>query len=374
MRFIVEEAITKNIVERDLQVLDPQVIRPLSGPATISFTIAYGTTDVKLLAFGHLIHVEEKWGNTTRIIASGIVQPAPDTEIDDAGNMKVTARGFSSYLDGIPWLDNYNPVVVDPFAIVQRIWNHVQSQPNGNIGVTVQPASSGTFMLPGFGFDGETLTIEFFAIFIRATDFNDCMEQMNKLARDIPFDYTEISTWNPERTVVNKVLQLEYPRRGVEQPNISFVLGENVVGATPVAETEIDYISSVIIQSWWPGKTYSATFTNPPVNRFRRVLLEQDTLVNSRERSAALARRKLTRKQIPPHWSQITVEREHPNAPLGTYELGDDILVEGFLPWTGNIREWHRIMGWTVDDVSGTIVLDLKHRDAFNYDPIQFQG
>lgn len=371
MRVIVEEAITGIILDRDLPVQDLSVVKLLSGPATVTFVLKWGTTDIKLKAYGHMLHIEERVGGVNRILASAIVQPS---EIDENGDLKVTALGFSSYIDGIPWLDNYNPISVDPFAIVQRIWNHVQSQPNGNIGVVVTPASSGTFLLPGFGFDGETLNIEFFAIFVRATDYTDCLQQMNKLARDIPFDYQEISAWNVTRTAVTRELRMSYPRRGVRQPNLAFVLRENVIGATPTPEAEIDYISSVIIQSWWPGRTYNTTFTNPPVNRYRRVLLEQDTLINSRERSAAWGKRKLTRKQIPPHWSQITIDMNHPNAPYGTFELGDEIMVQGYMPWTGEIKEWHRIMGWTVDDGSSIMTIDLKHVDAFNYDPIQFNG
>lgn len=376
MKFIVEEAVTRNILSRDLAVMPGyQVVPALSGPAQMEIEIPYGhesSQGINFRAWGQYIHAEATLPNGDRkIIASCIVKNALVDQ--NSSNLKIQAEGFSNYGKGIPWIDNYNPIAVDPFEIVLRIWNHLQTQTNGNIGVTVGPASSGTILLPGFGFDGTNLIINFFAIFVRAVDFRDCADEMNKLARDIPFDYKEISAWNSSRTIVNRNLTMYYPRVGNQRNDLAFRIGENVMAAEPTPEAEIDWVSDIIIRGWFPGKVYSSTVSNPDPTRFRRAIKEEDASVNSQERAAVWAKRRLTRRQIPKHFSSITIEAYHPNAVFGTWELGDEILVQANFPWLGPIAEWHRIMSYSFDDDAGKIQLNLKHRDSFNYDPIEFE-
>lgn len=352
---------------------DKTVMPVLSGPAQLEISVPYGKTDIQFKKFGQYIHVEvELPTGGSKIIASCIVK---DCTIDpDTAALKIQAEGFANYGKDMPWLDNYNPIAVDPFEVVQRIWNHLQTQPNGDIGVTVGPASSNTILLPGFGFDGTELVINFFAIFVRAIDFRDCADEMNKLARDIPFDYLELSEWNEDRTIINRKLWMYYPRVGAQRNDLTFRMNENILGFEPAAEAEIDWVSDVIIRGWWPGSVYSSQVSNPDPTRFRRVIKEEDASVNSRERAAVWAQRRLTRKQIPPHFSRITIDAYHPHALFGTWQLGDEILVQAEYPWMGTISEWHRIMSYTLDDVKGQCTLDLKHRDAFNYDPLEFEG
>lgn len=374
MRFIVEEAVTGVILTRDLQVREPKLVRRLTGYAELEFAIAYqepSVEGIRFRAYGQIIHVEKIVNGTRKIIASCIVQP---TEMDDNnGTLMVRALGFSSYPEEIPWLQNYNPIAVDPFEIVQRIWTHVQSYPQGNMNVLVTPASSGTLLLPGFGFDGIKLVIEFFAIFVRAVDFRDCGKEISKLARDIPFDYLEVSEWNADRTAINKRIELDYPKRGVKRTALSFRFRENIIDGVPTPESQIEWTSDVIIRGWWPGRVYSSNLANADPKRFRRVMMEEDAKINSRERSAVWARRKLKRRQVPSYWSSITIDMHHPNAPFGSWDLGDSIYVEGFMPWVGNVKAWHRIVAYMIDEASGLCQLELKHEGAFNYDPLELE-
>lgn len=373
MKFIVEEAVTGNILSRDLAVLEPKVTPRLTGAATMEFMVPHGdwsTEGFSLKPWGQFIHCEQELLDGRRVItASCIVNTCivdPETSA-----LRVTAEGFSNYGKGIPWLDNYNPIAEDPFAIVARIWWHLQGQPNGDIGVQVLPASSNTILLPGFSFDGTEFILNFFCIFIRQTDFRDCADEMNKLARDIPFDYLELSEWNYDRTAVNRTLLMSYPRRGVERNELAFRLGENVLNAVPKAEAEIDWVSDVLIRGWLPGRVSSAQLSNHDPTRFRRIVKEEDVAINSQERAAVWAKRRLARKQIPPHFESITIDGFHPAAPFGSWELGDEIFVQAEFPWLGPVAEWHRIMSYSFDDATGKCELELKHRDAFNYDAIE---
>lgn len=381
MRFILQEIMSRQIVDRDVEFVEPKVSRMLSGPCQIEGKIPYrgpGSYQITPKNWGHFIHVEEEFptptGKVRKIIATGIVDPS--SEVDESGNMNLKAKGFSNYPSGIPWLQNWNPITVDPFHAFQKVWDHLQSFPNGNMNVSIYPADSGTFMLPGWSFNGIELNLEFFAVFQRMSDMRDCGEYLNNLARDIPFDFVEHSTWNSTHTDIDLSIELGYPRLGTDQQAMVFRQGENALQMKAKPEVEIEYASDVIVKGWMPGKVYSSQFSNPAADRLRRVVKESDMNVNSKERAAVWAKRKLTRRQVPKYWEQVVVDEWHDSAPFGQWDVGDEMLVEGNMPWAGEterVSAKHKIVGWQRDGTGKATVM-LKHSGAFNYDPIEYAG
>lgn len=389
-RFVIEEARTNRIVTYDLPVSSPKIMRKLSGSSIIEFDVDYRDPRVidpdtglpiVFKPWGHWCHVEYGTHSGRKIWASGIFKPS---EVDPkTGILHAEFEGFSAYPNGIPWLQNWNPIAVDPFEVVDKIWKHIQSYSNGNLGVVpysgnssskVIPPVSNTQMLPGFSFDGKLLIIDFFAIFIRAIDFTDCGDYINKLARDIPFDYFEEAEWNSDRTAISKFLRLGYPEGGVTQENLSFRLNENIFEAKSRIESEIEWTSDIIIRGWFPGKVYSSQITNSDPIRYRRTVLEEDVNINSNERASAWAHRQLTRRQFPNYWESVIVNMYHPNAPFGSYDVGDTIRIQGEMAWIGEVDQAHKIIAISVDPSTNTCELSLRAEGAFNYDPIYFQG
>jgi hypothetical protein len=372
-RFIVEEARTGRILTRDLTVQKPQVMRVLSGGCHIECDVDFRDTSnagIYFKPWAQWLHVEKMVLGDRRIWCSGIVQPS---EVDKkTGITHLTAEGFASYPKKMPWLENWNPLATDVFTVVHKIWDHLQSFPNGNLGVTVTPATSGIEMLPGYAFDGNILNLDFFAQFIRAVDKNDCGDYIDKLARDIPFDYIERSAWNSDRTAITKTIELGYPKGGVDQDWLCFIINENVMEAVPHIETQIDWVSDITVDGWFPGTEYSATLTNADPARYRRSIYQDDARINSNERAAAWSKRKLSRRQTPAFWDSIVVDMGHPNAPFGFYDVGDRIMVRGLMPYIGFVNQQHKILAISVDEEKGSCELTLKAEGAFNYDPIYY--
>jgi hypothetical protein len=117
----------------------------------------------------------------------------------------------------------------------------------------------------------------------------------------------------------------------------------------------------------------SATLGNADPTRYRKTAIEEDAKIDSTERAAAWAKRKLQRRNIPISFQKIIVLADHPHAHFGQYTVGDSIFVEyPNYPWMGDIAQWHRItsVGYLQDD--GLIQLGLKVEGAFNYDPIEY--
>jgi hypothetical protein len=377
MRFTVIEVNTNIILSTDLVVKQPELVLNLSSPAKLSFSIDQGQQSASAFGiewknWGQWIIPEIETDQFGKIVLGALL--VSENKIDaDTGDLQVDCIGFLGYPKGIPWMENYNPIAVDPSEIIQRIFAHLQSFPNANLGIDVLPTSTGTQMLPGYGFDGQILSFDFFAIFIRAVDFTDCGDYMFSLARDLPLDLFEKASWNSDRTEVTKTVQIAYPLGGMQQDNLAFRLGENVINAERAEEMDIEPVSDVIIRSWLPGRTYSSRLSNADMTRARRVVMEEDANINSTERSAAWAHRKLTRRNIPKYFSKIEIDPNHPNAPFGSWGVGDSILVEAEnFPWTGDISEWHRIISVTIKQDEPNIELGLKVEGAFNYDPIEY--
>jgi len=374
-RFIVEEAVTGEILTRDLTVQKAKLMRAVSGPCNIQFDVNpldLSAAGIYFKPWGHFIHAEKMVLGERKIWASGLVVPS---QIDKkTGVIHLEAQGFSGYPKKMPWLENWNPLACDAFEPVHHIWNHLQNFPQGNLNVTVTPALSGIEMLPGYAFDGQITNINFFAEFIRAEDKQDCQDHIDKLARDIPFDYVEQQDWNELRTAIDKTLFLGYPKAGVQQDYLAFVLNENVIEASPHIETEMDWVSDVIITGWFPGTEYSNQFTNADPHRYRRVVMQDDARVNSDERAQAWAKRKLSRRQSPAYWDSIIIDPGHPNAPFGTFDVADRIWVKGKMPWVGDVNQLHKIIAISYDEDSRTCQLTLKAEGAFNYDQIYYQG
>lgn len=384
-RFVIED-IHGNIVARDVVGQEATIVRMLSGPCSIEFKVHPEEPSIQLAdgpipfaPWRHWVHAvkDDPFGNEI-IWASGITQPS---EIDpQTGIMTLKATGFSDYPRGIPWLVNWNPIAVDPFEIVNRIWDHVQhghaagGEPfiNGDLGVTVYPTVSGTQMLPGFSFNQENLVQDFFAIFIRAVDRNDCGDYINRLARDIPFDYFEESQWNTGRTAITKKIRLGYPAGGVDQTDLIFRQGENMLFGTQKQESEVEWTSDITINGYFPGKVYSSKIQNADPDRYRRVMDELDLHVDSNERAKAWARRQLTRRQFPDQFESIVVDPYHPNAPFLTYDVGDTIRIVGDIPWKGKVDQKHKIMAIAYTQSSNQLELKTMAEGAFNYDPIEY--
>lgn len=378
--FVIEDK-AGNILARDVIAQEPRVTRMLSGPSEIEFKIhpkdpsiqmPGGLGPIKLKPWGHWCHaLKTDLEGNEKIWASGLFQPS---DIDPTtGVMTARFEGFSNYPKGLPWLENWNPIAVDPFEVFARVWNHLQSYPHGNLGVEVYPTDSGTQMLPGFSFNGEEFIQDFFAIFIREVDRLDCGDYINKLARDIPFDYWEESFWNATKTVVNKKIRLAYPAGGVDQTDLVFRAGENVIGATPKQETEVEWFSDITIKGFFPGKQYSSTLANADPDRYRRVMDETDLNIDSNERAAAWAKRKLSRRQFPDQFDSIIIDPYHPNAPFGSFDVGDIIRIVGPIHWVSDaVDVKHKVLAHHWDEKSGQVELKVMAEGAFNYDPIEY--
>lgn len=374
IKFSVIKVNSNEVITTNLLFTDAMVQVNLSGPSRCTVKIPQpeqykSAQGIEWKTWGYWLVPEIEIGQQRKFLGAQLLNKI---DVDpQSGELMLEGLGFMGYPKGIPWLENFNPIAVDPAEVIQRVWAHLQNHVNANLGVEVLPASTGTQMLPGYSFDGSTLTFDFFAMFVREVDFQDCGDVINTLARDIPLDMYEEVTW--PSTGLRKVVRLGYPQLGYKQTAISFVQGQNVINSEKMEEREIEPVSDVIIRGWRPGSVYTSRLTNDDTSRARRVIMEEDANINSTERAAAWARRRLTRRNIPKSFQKIVVDPNHPNAPIDNWWLADSVWVSAQnYPWYGTIEGWHRITSITFKANELPVEVGLKVEGAFNYDPIDY--
>lgn len=194
---------------------------------------------------------------------------------------------------------------------------------------------------------------------------SDCGAELDALARETPFDYRVTHAWNgPE---ITHRLQLGYPRLGTGRDDLAFVSGENITDVVTVDRSGDDFANAVI--GLGAGEGAKAVRAEAAVRdgRLRRVAVYTDKSVARPYRLGLLAREELARRQPMLEIASIDVI-DHPHAPIGSWQVGDDITVSARVPWLGDVTIVCRVVAWAVTG-DATARLSLRRADSFSYAP-----
>jgi hypothetical protein len=380
-RVIAQRILTREIVDWDLPVSDDfEFGRTLSGPSLMRGSFKPEIISVQELGldpYAYFFHVEID----NEIRGTGIFLPP---EYDDS-TLNFNCEGFSSAAHYTMYEGEYSQIQVDPLQVVREIWNHVQTRADSNYGIVVSndtspiklgdPATTTKEKNPDTGEVTETTT-EAKPYTLSWWDNKNCGDEIDSLAQQTPFDYMETVKWNTAKTDVNLGIKLGYPRVGIQRPDLLFVdgEGENIIGVVPVQEDPNRYASAVFVIGAGEGRAAIRGYAGERLaNRVRRTFTITDKSITSVARANARAREELLiRKSMGFDISEITINAHHPNAPLGSYDVGDDIFVRIYVPWLLNeTAAWHRILAWSYQPARDIVRLTLARSDSFTYGTTQ---
>jgi hypothetical protein len=161
------------------------------------------------------------------------------------------------------------------------------------------------------------------------------------------------------------MIVVAYPRIGRKRTDLMFIGGVNVMNIVEPTDSGDDYANEVVGIGSGEGAASIRRTTALADGNLRRpfVLTAKDlkTKTDLDRRIAAALPTKMNTLTIP----SIDVV-DHPNAKIGSWQVGDDIAVDVVIPWLGRQRIWHRITDWTrTADYKAT--LSLKRSDSFTY-------
>lgn len=197
----------------------------------------------------------------------------------------------------------------------------------------------------------------------------NCGEEFDKLAGDTPFDYIEGMEWNEDKTDVDFFLDLGYPRLGSQRTDLLFN-EDNILEVVPAQEGEDTYASAILVVGSGEGAATIRGYASQSFGeRIRKTVVVTDKSITTTERANTTALAELgIRRGKTFEITELVCAANHQNAPLGTYDLGDDIVVEVFVPWLNYWhRDWYRITSITYQPNRDHVRLGVQRSDSFRY-------
>lgn len=474
-RILAQRAVTGAWLHTDLPVKRDSLSWALSAPGMFSGTLA---PDLGGMLAEDGRPLLDEWSTLLYVEADGVIRwgGIVITSRFAGSAWRVEAAGFSTYPHGIPFGDSWALAEVDPARIVRDLWAHVQSWPDGDLGVTVEgstplrigsqsterlrlatvaweqakapydaankilkarqaveaaerkkysplvaarsakskelaaakktknpsliAAAQAAYNTAKAAAAAQKAIVDQAAASrkaqadvvapLKATldaraetkrvakeaedadggayklewwDSPDIGDEIDRIVEETPMDFTESHRWDGDD--VAHTVTVHYPRAGRRRTDLAFNLGENVTAiAEPVRDGD-RFANEVIGVGAGEGAGSLRRSTAVRDGRLRRphVMLAKD--VAKASRLDALIRSERIRRQQPLTIPSVTV-RDHPHAPIGSWDLGDDILVQATLPWLGAVSIWHRVVGWALL-TDHTARLDLERSDTFTY-------
>lgn len=361
--FIAQRAVTAEFLHWDLPIEIDALEWELSGPGSFSGTVAPDVgalrgDDGRLLLeeWGTLLYAESggqiRWGGV-------LIQSSFSGE-----SWKIEAAGFSTYPHAVTYRGEFSRIGVDPAEAFTHVWEHLQSFPDSDLGVTVTgdstPIRLGTPGNPDADPVEEAKPYE-----LVWWDSPNCGDELDDLAKTTPFDWVEAHRWDDLGEDIVHEVRIGYPRIGRRRDDLSFVQGDNVTSVVTVESNGDDFANSILGLGAGEGQAMLRRETAVRDGRLRRDFVYADKAVTDGDRLDALIAAELNARRAALRVESLDVI-DHPNAPIGSWQIGDDVLVRASLPWLGEIEVWVRITGWALtgeDSASLTVV----RSDLFNY-------
>jgi phage replication-related protein YjqB (UPF0714/DUF867 family) len=173
---------------------------------------------------------------------------------------------------------------------------------------------------------------------------------------------------DPSPGVPWRRIRLGYPRLGRRRTDISFATGVNITSAVPVSYSADDYAQVVVATGAGEGRAQYRAIDAVRDGRLRMEHVLELPNVRGNDVLARRARTERTWRQRMGSIASITVI-DHPAAPFGSWQLGDDVPVSVHDQWT-DYDGWMRITGWRAqpDGEDGErFVLSLARADSYTY-------
>lgn len=429
MRWHAYNALTGVWLHRDLPLHDVTETYTLSGPNAVTATISPDVATLKTDAGTPLLDVwstvlvgEESdqvriaailtsttaTGGELAIEATGFAGFAHGAPLEQSLELKQTSA---------------NPTGFDPLDITRKMWEMIQAQPDANLGVTLD-ATTSNYRIGTFTQDITTVTTKRTRKSKTSTTYTtttsskteqqttelagtkivlpkapadthkvstagnvitdthatakttgvmyalnwwdniDTGDKMDEFAKQVPFDYREKASWKPGKTGLNLHIELGHPRLGGRRADLRFAEGENITALVPVVRAGDDFANNTIYLGAGEGSAQVKGTAAKRDGRLRRVQVTTDTSLTTKAACQTQAAGALNAANYLADIQSVTLA-EHPNAPFGSFAVGDDIYVRADIGFDIQAL-WVRVTGLTRDD-AGTMTLTTKRSDSFRY-------
>jgi hypothetical protein len=256
--------------------------------------------------------------------------------------------GFGGYPAEQPYTDpvSWNGVEVDPLDVVRKIWDWLQAQPDGNLGMILGDTLTGKKIgveLQQGEFDTQSgpLSYESGPFQLGFWLAQDLGAEIDKLSESTPFDWRERHRWLNNDTIGHNI-DFGYPRLGRRLNDLRFVLGENIRVIPTVTVSGADYASEVLALGAGEGRAMIHATQKRATGRLRRAKVVTKKSAKDQRAINAVALAELQwRAMMDGDITELQLS-DHPHAPVGSVSPGDEIFVQGRLGWRV-LEMWCRV-------------------------------
>lgn len=344
---------------------DARVTNTLSGPDSIRGTI---TPEVVGLKAPDGRPVLERWGSCLYAEQNGVIRAGTIvTDLSFRGQtLSLVGTGFAGYPQGMVYTGNVvNYRNTDPAAIATALWAHLQSRPGGNLGVVTKfaptPVRTGSKTAAEAGQSRDKKTGKYVAddapraLTVSPEVVPNIGRLIDELAETTPFDYVERHAWSGNK--IAHTISSTHPVIGRRRNDLRFVEGENVYNTPDVNEGGSDYISEVyVLGAGAGGKRLRGQQARPGEKRLRRAVVVNDASLRTPQSVKYVAERTVREMTGVPELRDLLL-LEHPNAPIGSVSLGDEVLYQmGPSGWKAGLNLWVRVVAITYNPESSESV------------------
>jgi hypothetical protein len=185
---------------------------------------------------------------------------------------------------------------------------------------------------------------------------HDIGKEIEDLSVETPFDYREVHRWDGD--TIRHELKFGYPDIRARRHDLRFVVGENVAVAPQLDYDGDAYASEVLVLGAGTGAKMVRGDATRTTTRLRRVAVVEDKTVTTTDRAKAIAAAEVAQRSGDVDIQDLLVW-DHPHAPLGSYTVGDEILITTRQGWTNQLSLWCRVLAVTITPESGTTALKV---------------
>lgn len=324
---------TIDVIETELPIEITAIDRVVSAPSSMNGTIS--TAIRRLKKNGRPIL--EPWNSVIIAEASGIIRGMTIYRKPTFTGSKwsLDQVGLPGYALGMPYTGERVYTNTDPLDLFREAWRHLQDQPNGNLGLTVDdlqsPVRVGTPVVDNDNDSGPRV--------MNWWETLDLGKFIDDYARETPFDWLETFSWEGDQPHCH--LKLGYPIIGGRNEQLRLVLGENL--ATDPSISEADAINELHVLGAGEGRDRVRGYAGVTDGRLRRV-----KVVDDKSRSTVDQANSRARNEMELYRGQFVVEQlevfDHPNAPLELIEPGTELALYAETDWV-ELDQYVRVVG-----------------------------
>lgn len=355
---------TETLLATELPLSDVRITDDLSGPGAFSASISPA---VARLMDDNGDPLFQPWRTAVYAEDGGIrggflVVNTPE----EGAQLTLDCVGFTGYPKDRPFTTVMNQaqgINADPADLFRFIWWHIQSTPGHNLGIAVDntntPLRIGTkpstveFTTGG----GEDVSFEAGPYVLAYYVTTDLGKELDDLASE-GFEYHMEHTLSGE--TVTHFLRIGYPTLGRRRNDLRFIVGENIYTVPTIEHDGEGYATDVQVLGAGEGRKMVRAIAHAPnTGGLRRMVTVEDKSCTSIAKARVVAEKELKLRAGKPDMNSVVIT-DHPNAPIGSYGVGDEICIGMDGNWSNRQELWVRVVSLTIEPGSGIVTATVK--------------